>query len=140
VSIEDKLAIHEVIAQYAHTWEAKDAEGFASLFTEDAVWESFAPGDTQPRFRAESRASIRAWATQSHHERPQGRYVRHHQSSTWFEALTTEAARTQTIGLVTMRDATDAAPRLTHSGVYHDQWRKTPEGWRFVRRTFHWDM
>ena len=37
MSLEDKLAIHEVIAQYSYTWDDKNAEGFAQLFTEDAV-------------------------------------------------------------------------------------------------------
>jgi myo-inositol-1-phosphate synthase len=32
----------EVIAQYSYTYDAQDAEGFAALFTEDAVWELFA--------------------------------------------------------------------------------------------------
>jgi len=37
VSLEDKLAIQEVIAQYSYTYDAQDAEGFAALFTEDAM-------------------------------------------------------------------------------------------------------
>jgi hypothetical protein len=36
--------------------------------------------------------------------------------------------------LVTHQGITEAAPRLTASGVYHDQWRKTQEGWQFAYR------
>ena len=58
MSLEDKLAIQEVIAQYSYTYDAQDAEGFAALFTEDAVWELFAAGSTRPTIRLESRAAI----------------------------------------------------------------------------------
>ena len=49
MSLEDKLSIEEVITQYSYTYDTKDAEGFAALFTEDAVWESFASGAPMPR-------------------------------------------------------------------------------------------
>ncbi len=32
MNLEDKLAIQEIIAQYAYTWDDKNAEGFAQLF------------------------------------------------------------------------------------------------------------
>src|SRR5215471_10685119 len=69
VSLEDKLAIQEVIAQYSYTYDAQDAEGFAALFTDDAVWELFAAGATHPAIRLQSRAAIHAWAKQRLHER-----------------------------------------------------------------------
>ena len=134
MSLEDKLAIQEVIAQYSYTYDAQDAEGFAALFTDDAVWELFAAGATHPAIRLQSRAAIHAWAKQRLHER-HGRFIsRHHQSSVLFETLTPESAQTRTMVLVTHQDVTEAAPRLTASGVYHDQWCKTPEGWRLVHR------
>jgi hypothetical protein len=58
MSLEDKLAIQEVIAQYSFFYDAQDAEGFAALFTEDAVWELFAAGATHPATRLDSRAAI----------------------------------------------------------------------------------
>jgi len=134
MSLEDKLAIQEVIAQYSYTYDAQDAEGFAALFTEDAVWELFASGATRPEIRLESRAAIRAWAAQRLHERL-GRFTsRHYQSGLLFDTLTSDAARTRTMVLVTHQGVTEAAPRPTDSGVYHDQWRKTSEGWRLAHR------
>jgi SnoaL-like domain len=56
-----------------------------------------------------------------------------------FETLTAESARTRIMVLVTHQDVTEAAPHLTASGVYHDQWRKTPEEWRLVHRRLHHD-
>jgi uncharacterized protein (TIGR02246 family) len=139
MTLEDKLAIKEVIAQYSYTYDAQDAEGFAALFTEDAVWELFAGGATQPSIRLESRAAIHAWAMQRLHKR-RGRFIsRHYQSNTLFETLTAESAQTRTMVLVTHQDVTEAAPHLTASGAYHDQWRKTPDGWRLAHRRLHHD-
>jgi uncharacterized protein (TIGR02246 family) len=139
MSLEDKLAIQEVIAQYSYTYDAQDAEGFAALFTEDAVWELFAAGSTRPTIRLESRAAIHGWAMRRLQER-RGRFVsRHYQSSTIFETLTAESARTRTMLLVTHQNVTEAVPHPTASGVYHDQWRKTPEGWQLVHRRLHHD-
>jgi uncharacterized protein (TIGR02246 family) len=134
MSLEDKLAIQEVIAQYSYTYDAKDAEGFAALFTEDAVWELFASDATHPEIRLESRAAIRDWAAQRLHER-RGRFSsRHYQSGILFDELTPDAARTRTMVLVTHQGVMEAAPRPTDSGVYYDQWHKTHEGWRLAHR------
>ena len=38
-TIADRLAIADVIAQYAYRWDTKDASGFADLFTRDVVVE-----------------------------------------------------------------------------------------------------
>ena len=134
MSLEDKLAIQEVIAQYSYTYDAQDAEGFAALFTEDAVWELFAAGSTHPAIRLDSRSAIHEWAMKRLRDR-RGRLIsRDYQSSTLFEALTAESARTRTMVLVTHQHVTEAAPRPMASGVYHDQWRKTPERWRLVHR------
>ena len=140
MSLEDKLAIQEVIAQYSYTWDAKDAERFVALFTEDAVWELFASGATRPEIRLASRAAIREWAEQRLQRRI-GRFTtRHYQSGILFDALTSDAARTRTMVLVTSQGVTETAPRSTSSGVYHDQWHKTPEGWRFAHRILHVDQ
>ena len=140
MSLEDKLAIQEVIAQYSYTFDSKDAEGCANLFTEDAVMEFFNPGETQPHRRFESRVSIRdEYVLQQSQRRPAGRAVRHYQTGTVFDELTADTAQTRTMMLVTLRDATEEAPHVRWSGVCHDQWRKTSEGWRFVRRTYHGD-
>jgi len=139
MSLTDKLAIQEVIAQYSYTYDAQDAEGFAALFTEDAVWELFAAGSTHPAIRLDSQAAIHAWAMQRFRDR-RGRFIsRHYQSSTLFDALTAESARTRTMVLVTHQEVAEAAPRPMASGVYHDQWRKTPEGWRLAHRRLHHD-
>ena len=137
--IEDKLAIHEMIAQYSHTYDNRDADGFAQVFVEDGVFEIFVAGQTSPLVRLQSRREIREWAAQRLQERD-GRFIsRHYQSGILFDELSADSARTRTMVLVTHQGATEAAPRPTDSGVYHDRWRKTPEGWRLAHRAAHVD-
>lgn len=139
MSIEEKLAIHEMIARYSYTYDSKDAEGFAQVFVEDGVFEIFVPGKTSPSVRLQSREEIRQWVARRLKERI-GRFTsRHHQSGIVFDELTSDSARTRTMVLVTHQDITEAAPRPTDSGVYHDQWRKTHEGWRLAHRAAHVD-
>ena len=140
MSIEDKLAIHEMIAQYSYTYDSKDAEGFARLFAEDGVFEIFVPGKTSASVRLESRTEIRTWAVQRLQERS-GRFTsRHYQSGILFDEVTSDSALTRTMLLVTHQGVAEAAPRPAVSGVYHDQWRKTHAGWQLAHRAAHVDQ
>jgi ketosteroid isomerase-like protein len=139
MSVEEKLAIHEMIARYSYTYDSKDADGFAQLFIEDGVFEIFVAGKSNPLIRLQSRKEIREWAAQRLHERHGRLTSRHYQSGTLFDELSPDSARTRTMVLVTHQGVTEAAPRPTESGVYHDRWRKTPEGWRLVHRAAHVD-
>ena len=139
MSIDDKLAIHEIIARYSHTYDGQDADGFAELFVEDGVFEVFVPGRAGATVRLQSRAEIRERATRRLKERG-GRFSsRHHQSGILFDELTSDSARTRTVVLVTHQGAADVAPRPVVSGVYHDRWRRTSIGWRLTHRTAHVD-
>jgi len=139
MSIEDKVAIHEMIAQYSYTYDSKDADGFAQLFVDDGVFEIFIAGKTSPAVRLQSRREIREWAAQRLQER-NGRFTsRHYQSGILFDELSSDSARTRTMVLVTHQGVTEPAPRATDSGVYHDRWRRTPEGWRLAHRAAHVD-
>jgi uncharacterized protein (TIGR02246 family) len=139
MSIEDKLAIEEIIARYSYTYDSRDAEGFAQLFVEDGVFEVFVPGKTTASVRLQSRTEIREWAAQRLHERDGGFTSRHYQSGILFDELTGNSALTRTMVLVTHQGVTEAAPRPTVSGVYRDRWRKTHTGWRFAHRAAHLD-
>lgn len=139
MSIEDKLAIQEIIAQYSYTYDSQDTEGFAQLFAEDGVFEVFVPDKTTASVRLQSRTAIRVWAAQRLQAR-RGQFTsRHYQSGTLFDTLTADVARTRTMVLVTHQGVADAAPRPTLSGVYRDHWRKTPTGWRIVHRAAYVD-
>jgi hypothetical protein len=64
LSVEDRLVIQEMIAEYSYTYDSNDANGFANLFVEDGVFEVFVPGKTAAVFVLQSRAAIYEWAKQ----------------------------------------------------------------------------
>ena len=139
MSVEEKLAIHEMIARYSYAYDSKDAEGFAHVFAETGVFEIFVPGKTIPAVRLQSRKDIREWAAQRLHERIGQFTSRHYQAGILFDGLTRDEARVRVMVLVTRQDATDTQPYVNLTGVYHDRWRKTPDGWRLAHRAAYAD-
>ena len=139
MSLADQMDILEVIARYAYTYDGRDADGFAQLFTESAIFEVIPAGGCQPELRLESRAAIHAWASQRHQRMVKEIQDRHSQSGTLFEVLTQEHAQTRTMVLITHQGAHDPTPRPVLSGVYHDHWHKTQCGWQFTQRTLRHD-
>jgi len=133
MSVEDKLAIQEAIARYSHAYDSKDADAFAQLFVENGIFEVIVPGEASPRVRLSSRAAIREWAAQRHRLNAASQ-ARHYQSGLVFDELTADTASARTMLLLTRQGAPDAAPLLHLTGIYHDRWRKTREGWRLVHR------
>ena len=132
MSLADKMDILEVIARYAYTYDGRDADGFAQLFTEDGIFEVIPAGDSPPELRLESRAAIHAWVVQEIHDR-------HYQSGTLFDVLTQEHAQTRTMVFITYQGVHDPTPRPVLSGVYHDCWHKTQRGWQLTQRTLRHD-
>ena len=135
---DDKLLIQEVVARYSYSYDGGDADAFAQLFVEDAIFEVIVPTQSRPVVSVLSRAAIREWAVQRH-ELTAGTQARHYQSGLLFDELTANTARTRTMLLLTRQGTPDSAPLLQLTGVYHDIWRKTGEGWRLVHRVAHLD-
>ncbi len=131
-AIADRLAIEDAIAQYAHRWDAKDAPGFVSLFTEDVVIERWLHGKLKSRL--EGRDALLAYAETSHEGRLADRQTRHHMSAIVFIEMTVDAALTENVVLITHQTALDSVPRVVSSGVYRNIWRKTNLGWKIARR------
>src|SRR6476659_5685998 len=109
MSVGDKLAIQEVIAKYSHTYDSKDADGFAQLFVEDGIFEIVVRGQPDPIVRLSSRAAICKWAKHRHQASAAGQ-TRHYQSGVIFDALSADMAIIRTMLLLTIQEASDAAP------------------------------
>jgi hypothetical protein len=58
--LEARLAIMQLEAQYAHSWDAGDAAGWAALFTEDGVFDLASVGN-QARRVVSGRAGLAAF-------------------------------------------------------------------------------
>lgn len=137
--IADRLAILEVLATYSHAWDARDADAYATLFTDDVRFDVYVPTREDPVIRHDGRKALHSWATRRCAERADEPQSRHNISGTLFDELTADRARTRTMLLETRRDPRESAPTPYATGVYHDEWRKTPDGWRFAKRVLHLD-
>jgi hypothetical protein len=133
-STDDRNAILELIANYAYTWDGKDAEGHCLLFIDDAIWELYREGESTPESRTRTRAERRQRAVESFAGRLAGVQTRHHQSSTIFTEIESDTVKGKTMVLVTHQRADETTPRLMFSGVYNDTFVRTAAGWKFARR------
>ena len=139
MSVADRLAILDAIARYSHTFDNREVDAFAQLFTEDGVFDMFSATATEPELVMPSRAAIHEWVTTWYRDLDPAIQSRHHQSGTMFKELTPESARTSTMLLTTAQHPGEASPRVKMTGVYHDHWRKTTYGWRIAHRTLRHD-
>ncbi len=146
MSADDRLEIMEMVARYAYAWDEKNAHAYAACFTEDAEFEVYTRGREAPAFREEGRDAIERWAKGMHSEELEGmrapdplERTRHAAGGVVFDALEGDTAQTRAM-LFETRVAggrSTAVPQI--SGVYTDEWRRTPEGWRLSRRVLRMD-
>ena len=139
-AIEDRLAIADQLAQYSYRWDAKNAVGFADLFTDDGVMERRRGGELVPGSRVVGRQAILDYARTSHQGRLADRQTRHHFSALVFLELTTDAAVTRNMALITHQTADEPAPFIRSSGIYRNTWRKTDQGWKIADRVLFADV
>ena len=136
--IQDRLAITDVLAQYAYRWDGKDAAGFVEIFTADAVMERWRNGELIADSVLEGHPEILAYAEQSHRGRLADRQTRHNFSNLIFLELGESAALTENMALITHQTAGNP-PVASSSGIYRISWLKTGEGWKIQRRILYSD-
>ncbi len=123
----DRTQIRELTARYNRCFDDGDAEGFAATFTEDGVME-VAGG-----FAVEGRAALAGMCRSV----PYG--IVHVTVDATVEVDGDRATQDVTV-MILNRPKPDAGPgerttKLDRSGRYHDELARTPDGWRFTRRT-----
>lgn len=136
MSVEDKLAVLEMLGAYSHTLDNGDDEGWVQLFTEDGVWESYAAGAEKPNIHYQGHAGIREFASVMRAR--SGAQVRHLKLNTIFVELTADTARIRSNGVLTAK-APGQPPGVVLTGIYAETLKKTPEGWRIAHCVLHID-
>lgn len=134
MNTEDILAIQQAITNYSYTFDSGNAEGWANIFTGDGVWEFYGIGENSPSTKLDGYEALRQFAEQRYRDRPEGVRSYHHQSGILFDELTSDTARTRVMLVLTVQSAGERTARVLTTGIYHDQWRKTPKGWRLEYR------
>jgi ketosteroid isomerase-like protein len=125
----DRFAIEQQIYRYGHSYDSGDAQSFVQVFTDDGIGEAIMLGETELFSHLEGSDEIRAFAEA-------GREMQslHHTTSILFDEINESSAKTRSAVLATRQ--IDNKPVIVTHGVYHDEWRKTPDGWRIARRLY----
>jgi uncharacterized protein (TIGR02246 family) len=123
-TMSDRLEIEALRGEFTDAGMTYDLDRFASLFTDDGVWRI--PGAAEFFSRIEIRAGI---------ERLRGfwdYFVQTTHPGTIQLDGDTATGRAYIAEFGRLRDGS------SHSNyaVYHDRYRRTPDGWRFAERTY----
>jgi uncharacterized protein (TIGR02246 family) len=121
----DRTRIRELTARYNRCFDDGDPEGFAALFTEDGVMA------VDGTFSVSGRDGLAEMVRHT----PYG--VVHVTVDATVEVDGDKAIQDVKL-LVLARPGPEAETKkskLTNSGRYHDELVRTPDGWRFARRT-----
>ena len=118
LTTQDLIEIQQLYARYNLTLDAGDAEGYASTFTPDGVFNTNVGHDAIVKFANTFHAGL-------------GAHVRHWNTNLMI--LPSTAGASGQVYLVLVDFATTPAT-IAASGSYADELVKTAEGWRFKKR------
>ena len=121
--LEDKLAIHELIARYNFALNFGDIEGWVGCFTEDGIFEC-------PFAIFKGHPALRQYITERTAERQ--KYPLRHLPTNIIVEVRGDRASAQ-FYLLTLQVRPEGMQLLT-TGVYHDQIKKIDGTWRFSHR------
>ena len=120
--LADRIALHELRARYTHYYDGADLDGFVALFTDDGMLQlgpaGFARGHTELRAALAAPMATAAFAC-------------HFTTDEMTEFIGDDSAR----GTSRFAVHYGRLPDIQGAGTYHDEYRRTPDGWRFVSRT-----
>jgi hypothetical protein len=120
LNVEDRLAIHELIALYGHIIDERQFSRTREVFTEDAVYDV---SDFGVGVIVGSEAIVELWS------RPDAAHpLAHHATNVLVTPLSPTRARVASKGIGVGRAGG------TGSATYLDIVEKRPEGWRIVER------
>jgi uncharacterized protein (TIGR02246 family) len=114
--MSDVEEIRRLLAGYASTFDARDPEGFANLFTEDGIMQL-----------SEDRQIVGRDKLTKAVERMPPSEGRHYPEAPEVSVDADTATATSRF-----RALTGTGAEVT--GTYHDQLRRTPDGWRIAHR------
>jgi len=141
LSSPDRQEIVDLIYRYSYTYDAKDLDGWLSLFLENATWSVYEPNSSVPAFVLKSNDERRQFAEQRLKElAEQGIQTRHYMTNTLLNKISERRVKGVTMLLLSWQYTSEASPHLINTGYYRDEFVKTKHGWIFASREFHGDQ
>lgn len=118
LTAQDYAEIEQLYAQYNHAIDFNQPEAWADTFVADGVFMSFTGRDALIGF-------VKQW-----HEKMGGGVRRH-----WNSNLRITGDSSKAEGSVYLMMVDTAAKSILSTAVYKDSIVKTPQGWRFTKRS-----
>jgi len=127
--VADELEVRNLVARLAHLADEGTLEDYIALFTDDGIWDGGAVFGTR-----KGKADILAGAKERRAtgQSGPGAHNRHVLTTT---AVRVEGDRASARSNFLFYVECDKTPIARVVGVYQDELRKTPSGWKLARRT-----
>jgi ketosteroid isomerase-like protein len=119
--LADRIALHELRARYTLHYDAGELDAFVALFADDGMLQLAHTGFA--RGHEELRATL-AGAMEV------GEFACHFTTDEITEFTGPDTAR----GICRFAVHVGRSPNIQGAGTYRDEYRRTPDGWRFVSR------
>jgi ketosteroid isomerase-like protein len=124
------LEIHQLVALYGHIIDEKDLSRLDEIYMRDAVFDMTAMGFPMVKGIESIRDFLDTMHVQQRLDNAPNPLA-HHASN----VIVTEESDGVCHVMSKAIGFSDATPPKIHSGLYRDIVKKTPDGWRFARRT-----
>ena len=139
--------IERQCAKYAFAWDARDIEGWLSVFTEKGIFELFLPNECKPSVVKTGKAELvdfakEKFATFAAYELVypnQKYYTNHCQCSLVIDKYDDKRNQVESRIKVVVPHLIPPncdKPILVFSGAYHDIWKRDKDEWKISKRTF----
>ncbi len=130
--VEDRQAIQRLFVELSNCLDARDLKGYGARFTEDGEWSGIVGRAVGP---AEIEALLarycKPWESEGHRT--------YHTTVDMVIDIDGDTAKATSKWQHIIRGESDE-PVLWHLGHYDDKLRRTPDGWRFIRRAAYADI
>lgn len=137
---EDRQEILDLISGYSYSYDGNDIDALIGLFDDAAATNIFVPSQDLPSHTTTTRSQLREQIGERRASLARkGIQPRHFQANTILTEVSEDRVLGRTVLMVAWQRTGNLTPKVMHSGVYEDEFRRTPRGWRFVRRDLRLD-
>jgi hypothetical protein len=135
VSAEDRADILELVSEYAFSFDEDRISDFAELFLDDAELSFFTTTSDGP-FQSAFSNDERLVSMQETRSGPinQAGQPRHIQTNTVLKHMSLDRVSGRTLLVCTQQPYDGSDSKILFTGVYEDEFQRTPTGWKFAIR------
>ena len=141
VSVEDRAEILDLISEYAFSFDEDRISDYVELFLDDAELSFFTATSDRPIqsvFNNNDRVALMQ-ETRSGPINEAGQ-PRHIQTNTVLKHLSSDRVSGRTLPVCTQQPYDGSDSKTLFTGVYKDEFQRTPTGWKFAIRRGYLDI